>query len=85
MKIRIETAENGFVLFYTFPKEDGSEETIMHIFEGEDRDAFVALATHLWENYLGEPYDKYGKDNLSIKFNKKGHKYEDSAPTGAKL
>lgn len=77
MKYIIETADNGYIL--TTPpesKEDRAEVQVFEEYESKKK-AFESLVYHLAED-LGFMYDKWKKDNLNIKWNKKGHKYEEN-------
>lgn len=71
-KYIIERAENGFVL--TSPtNEDGSRD--IYVFEGEDDDAFVKLATQLSYIFVKD-HNKFGSDNIKITWDGKGRKVE---------
>ena len=88
-EIKVKKAENGFVLEYQEEIEDGIIMT-RHIAIEEDYSeelkeryktnleqniAFGKLFEQL-ANYFGLIYDKYGKENLNISFDKKGHKLD---------
>jgi hypothetical protein len=77
MKYIIETADNGYIL--TTPPESEEDRAEVRVFEEyeNEKKAFEALVYQLAEDF-GFMYDKWKKDNLNIKWNKKGHKYEDN-------
>ena len=73
MKIQIETADNGIILKV---KQD-SEDTDVNVFQYNDdsRDALKECLENI-ATMLGYDYDKYGKENINISFDKKGHKLD---------
>ncbi len=80
--IEIGKTHNGYFLknyWCESLNEDGSKliESDLEIFEIIDGDekAIIRLLNSIAEN-LGISYDKYGKNNLDINFNKKGHKLD---------
>lgn len=84
MKYIIETATNGYILRTPPETEEEIEEVEVFEDEGDEKKAFESLVYHLAENF-GFLYDKWKKDNLNIKWNKKGHKYDDNLYASEKL
>ena len=83
--LEIIKADNGFIVIENFCKEviDGHEiydKNITLISESEfedDCDREVIRHTMLKAaEWMGVNYDKYGKDNIDIRFDKKGHKVD---------
>jgi len=81
--IEIGQTHNGYFLknyWWEDSNDDGTKniDSDITIFEREDseegdKEAFIKLVHSLAE-HLGFMYDKYGKDNLEVNFNKKGSK-----------
>lgn len=82
-KFTIEKVENGFIIrdyIYMDDNEDGSKkfEENVEVIETSDLSENEELKKILYivAEKLCYQYDKYGKENLNIQFNKKGHKLE---------
>ena len=67
MIIKIKTISNGYLLI------DSEGETTAFT-EGSQEEAFASMVAVLWQDWIGEPYNKYGENNIRITFDKKGHK-----------
>lgn len=80
MKIKIERITNGYILFWEEEIEDKEfKEFKEAIEESDDLDGEKKAMTNVLykiAEFFGFHYQKFEKDNLSIKWNKKGHKYE---------
>lgn len=76
-QVIIEQAENGYVVTHMNAghNERGIyfEEETREVFGGDD--ALVPMLTYIGEHF-GEPYDRYGTENIRISFDRKGHKAE---------
>jgi hypothetical protein len=71
MKIIIKDADNGYIIEKIYEDEKD-------VFVIEDNDDEQELTKKLLETIAeltGVTYDKWGKNNLSITFDKEGHKY----------
>lgn len=78
MELKIRQIENGYIVKYSIEIEEGKFQECEEVFEDNDMDEDECLSKLLYYvgDYFGRSYDKYGKDNLNINFNKKGHKLE---------
>lgn len=87
--VEIEKIENGFLATYKTEYNDGTLKQERFCFEEEFNDeifeeyktndnekiAFSKMCKWLCE-YFGIQYEKYRNDNLNIKWNKEGYKYD---------
>lgn len=81
MKIEIEEIENGYILSWEEEwGDEGKMHRVKHVIEVKEdcsdesyREALTEVFLFLAEQF-GETYDKYGEENLNIKWNKKGSK-----------
>lgn len=73
--IIIEKAGNGFILRWVEQMDDDFQREEAEVIEDvdEERKALTSLLERIAE-WAGYNYDKYGKENLSISWDKKGHK-----------
>jgi hypothetical protein len=76
----IEETENGYVVTHDSWETDDStgaikQDSAKHCIEGSERDGLTKLLTYIAEHY-GEPYSKYGSDNVRISWDRKGSKLE---------
>jgi hypothetical protein len=77
----IRTKGNGYIVVDTYLEEIDEGNKIysqdIDLIEdtGDDKDALKRLLESVAEK-CGFSYDKYGKENLNITFDKKGHKVE---------
>lgn len=77
MKITIQDADNGWIVYDENNKTLGTEDFVpqsIMAFEGEDED-FKRVLEYLFYQFC-RPYDKYKSDNINITFDKKGHKVD---------
>ena len=79
LKTIIETAENGFLITHINDfVVDGiieHEESKYVIEDEDDRGGIRKLLTYIGEHF-GEPFDRFGKENIRISFDRIGHKAE---------
>ena len=71
MKIIIKDADNGYIIETIYEEQKD-------VFVIEDNDDEQELTKRLLEKIAeltGVTYDKWGKNNLNITFDKEGHKY----------
>ena len=69
--LSIRQVNNGYIL----TSEDG-EELIEDENEFDEKKTMIRLLERV-SDYFGVGYDRWGKENLNIQFNKKGSKYND--------
>lgn len=76
-ELRIKEVSNGFVLSWWYRETEDREVTDMVVVEdtGDEHDLFQRFLEKVAEHF-GYTYDKWGKENLSITFDRKGHKVE---------
>lgn len=76
-ELHIKQAKNGYILTVPFLGE-GEEDTEEILIEDQDdeREAMIKMLEEVAEHF-GFFYDKWGKENLNISFNKKGYKCDD--------
>jgi len=77
--LRIQQANNGFILLWHGPTDDPAinENQRIVIEDRDDEKECMRSMLYAVADHFGLHYDKWAKDNLSITFDKKGHKYED--------
>jgi transposase len=74
-ELKIEKTENGFILSHKEEIEEEKFEIIKEVIEeGDDEKETMKRLLERVAEYFGVRYDKYAKDNLSIAWDKKGHK-----------
>ena len=73
--LKIKECETGFVLMYGVETRDDVWETVYVPIEdsGDEHDLFRRLLERVADHF-GYEYNKYGFENLNIKFDKTGHK-----------
>jgi len=83
MKFTIEKVDNGFIItdyIYVDDNEDGTKkiEEQVQVVNTENLSKTEELKTMLFKvaDLLGYMYNKYGKENLNITFDKVGYKLE---------
>jgi ribulose bisphosphate carboxylase small subunit len=85
-RIEIIKADNGYIVTHTYIEDTQpnginimAQDTT--VIEGDtDKEALKKMLEAVAE-YSGVMYDKYGKENLRISFDKKGHKIDDENET----
>lgn len=81
--IEIKKAENGFIItnvYFEDTTKEGNKifnEVTEVIEEGENEKETLKKLLETVADKFGYTYDKYGKENLRISFDGKGHKTED--------
>lgn len=81
-KIEIQPVDDGFIVKHIFWRDDASvgkkiyDEEISLIKEDDIKKAIEELLYFIAGKY-GFRYDKFSKENINIRFDKKGHKAED--------
>ena len=80
-RVEIERANNGFIVrnyYWEDSTEDGKKiigcDTEVIEDDEDDRNKLLAKLLYKVAELEGYSYDKWGKENLSIKFNEKGRK-----------
>jgi len=82
MELKIEKTNNGFILIWEEEWEDGTPHVTKEVIEENDlENSFIdsekVTMSKLLErvsDFFGITYDKWSKENLNIKWNKRGHK-----------
>lgn len=76
MKIEIEQINNGYILSWQVEAEKNVFRTEKEVIEDNDDDEkkVMTILLHKISNYFGLSYDKWGKENLRISWDKKGRK-----------
>jgi len=75
----IEKVENGFVVSHKEEVDDEYirvEKRVMEEDNHDEKKCMEVLLYHIAE-YFGLQYNKFGKENLNISWDKQGHKYFD--------
>ena len=78
--LKVERGVNGFVLTVMVDEEDGYliEKVVFEEEDGNDyKKSFLSLVNFI-HDWAGISYDKYGKENLRVSFDKPGHKICDN-------
>ena len=77
--INIEKITNGYILKWEEEIEEKVYKGYKYVIEGEEdmnsNETMKRLLEYIAEHF-GQQYDKWGKENLNITFDKEGHKYE---------
>ena len=74
-KIEIEKINNGYIISWEEEFADGTYNTQVFETKDSDKDTLTELFYFIAEHF-GAHYDKFGSENLNIKWNKKGTKCE---------
>jgi len=78
--VKITKADNGFVMVHSEEIEDGIERSITEVIAcyGDERRTMTQLLLWMGQHFgsMDIVYDKFGKDNLRISWDRKGHKVE---------
>jgi len=73
-QIKIEKVSNGFILKWIEEIEDDVFKVVKELIVEEDEKKEMKMLLDRIAEYFGMHYDKFGKENLRVSFNKKGHK-----------
>jgi len=79
-KLTITSCENGFILKDEYIDSKGDKDTCNSVIQANDEfvddvDTLTKLL-HAVNDVFGMSYDKFGKDNLKVSYDLKGHKLE---------
>ena len=77
MELKIEETNNGFILIWEEEREDGTPRVMKEVIEEDEfGDEKISMSKLLEKvsDFFGITYDKWGAENLNIKWDKKGHK-----------
>ena len=76
-KIEIEKIDNGYILLWKEELEDGTFRIEKEVIEESDTEKkTISRLLYRIAEFFGDSYDKYGKENLRISWNKKGRKID---------
>ena len=76
-KIEIEKSDKGYILSRKEEIEDGTFRTEKEVIEENDTEKkTMSRLLYRIAEFFGDNYDKYGKENLKISWNKKGSKVD---------
>jgi len=73
--MKIDRITNGYILSWDEEVKEGVFETQKEVIEDRDTDKETMSALFEWiAEHFGIGYDKWGKENLRISWDKEGHK-----------
>ena len=72
--LQIQQGENGFICSWEEEQGDGKLQILREVIEETGEVNVIERLLYFAAEHFGVQYDKYGKENLNITWNKKGHK-----------